>query len=182
MTRVNLFCVHFQIHSFEREEEGMAAGPVLGTKVFTHLQERQGKRGWGGGGGSDTNAPYEKNRLDQQLVGGEAKANLFTRSLKYKLQEARTFWWTSNSLPSTIIFRSVNSFALRCWFSSFNISVEQEKETDNATFGFRISSLTHEQQQHDNKEQNKMLKSTDSRTQYCQPVLRNSFLYMAEKK
>lgn len=74
---------------------------------------------------------------------GEAKANLFTRSLKYKLQEARTFWWTSNSLPSTIIFRSVNSFALRCWFSSFNISVEQEKETDNATFGFRISSFTH---------------------------------------
>lgn len=131
--------VHFQIHSFEREEEGMAAGPVLGTKVFTHLQEREGK----GGKKSDTNAPYEKNRLDQQLVGGEAKANLFTRSLKYKLQEARTFWWTSNSLPSTIIFRSVNSFALRCWFSSFNISVEQEKETDNATFGFRISSLTH---------------------------------------
>lgn len=124
----------------------MAAGPVLGTKVFTHLQEREGK-------GrkkkkSDTNAPYEKNRLDQQLVGGEAKANLFTRSLKYKLQEARTFWWTSNSLPSTIIFRSVNSFALRCWFSSFNISVEQEKETDNATFGFRIFSLPyiHEQQ------------------------------------
>lgn len=60
-------------------------------------------------------------------VEGE-KANLFTRSLKYKLQEARTFWWTSNSLPSTIIFRSVNSFALRCWFNSFNISVEQEKK------------------------------------------------------
>lgn len=122
----------------------MAAGPVLGTKVFTHLQEREGK----GKKKSDTNAPYEKNRLDQQLVGGEAKANLFTRSLKYKLQEARTFWWTSNSLPSTIIFRSVNSFALRCWFNSFNISVEQEKETDNATFGFRISSLPyiHEQQ------------------------------------
>lgn len=116
----------------------MAAGPVLGTKVFTHLQEREGK---GKKKKSDTNAPYEKNRLDQQLVGGEAKANLFTRSLKYKLQEARTFWWTSNSLPSTIIFRSVNSFALRCWFNSFNISVEQEKETDNATFVFRILSL-----------------------------------------
>ncbi len=55
------------------------------------------------------------------------KANLFTRSLKYKLQEARTFWWTSNSLPSTIIFRSVNSFSLRCWFNSFNISVEQRR-------------------------------------------------------
>lgn len=68
--------------------------------------------------------------------GVGAKANLFTRSLKYKLQEARTFWWTSNSLPSTIIFRSVNSFALRCWLSSFNISVEQEKETDSATRGF----------------------------------------------
>lgn len=145
----------------------MAAGPVVGTKVFTSLQERRG------GNGekkerrrrSDTNAPYKKNRLDQQLVGeglgrkgrwlvgrfwcggGKAevggryrvgvgvgaKANLFTRSLKYKLQEARTFWWTSNSLPSTIIFRSVNSFALRCWLSSFNISVEQEKETDSNT-------------------------------------------------
>lgn len=55
------------------------------------------------------------------------KANLFTRSLKYKLQEDRTFWWTSNSLPSTIIFRSVNSFSLRCWFNSFNISVEQRR-------------------------------------------------------
>lgn len=95
----------------------------------------------GEGKKSDTNAPYEKNRLDQQLVEEEGregwreggKANLFTRSLKYKLQEARTFWWTSNSLPSTIIFRSVNSFSLRCWFNSFNISVEQEKKTDNAT-------------------------------------------------
>lgn len=44
MTRVDLFFfLHFQIHSFEREEEGVAAGPVLGTKVFTHLQEREGK-------------------------------------------------------------------------------------------------------------------------------------------
>lgn len=43
MTRVDLFSLQFQIHSFEREEEGMAAGPVLGTKVFTHLQEREGK-------------------------------------------------------------------------------------------------------------------------------------------
>jgi hypothetical protein len=76
-------------------------------------------------------------------VSGEAKANLFTRSLKYKLQEARTFWWTSNSLPSTIIFRSVNSFVLRCWFNSFNISVEQEKETDNARRHFRILSLSY---------------------------------------
>lgn len=38
-----VFSLHFQIHSFEWEEEGMAAGPVLGTKVFTHLQEREGK-------------------------------------------------------------------------------------------------------------------------------------------
>lgn len=37
------FFLQFQIHSFEWEEEGMAAGPVLGTKVFTHLQEREGK-------------------------------------------------------------------------------------------------------------------------------------------
>lgn len=62
---VDLF-LQFQIHSFEWEEEGMAAGPVLGTKVFTHLQEREGK----GKKKGDTNAPYEKNRLDQQLVGG----------------------------------------------------------------------------------------------------------------
>lgn len=43
MTRVDLFPLQFPIHSFERGEEGMAAGPVLGTKVFTHLQEREGK-------------------------------------------------------------------------------------------------------------------------------------------
>ena len=30
------------IHLSEKRE-GMAAGPVLGTKVFTHLQEREGK-------------------------------------------------------------------------------------------------------------------------------------------
>lgn len=74
---------------------------------------------------SDTNAPYK--RTDQITAG--RKANLLIRSLKYKLQEARTFWWTSNSLPSTIIFRSVNSFALRCWFNSFNISAEQRRQT-----------------------------------------------------
>lgn len=72
--------------------------------------------------------------LRKEQIGSTAgerggKANLFTRSLKYKLQEARTFWWTSNSLPSTIIFRSVNSFSLRCWFNSFNISVEQKRNT-----------------------------------------------------
>lgn len=108
----------------------MAAGPVLGTKVFTHLQEREGK------GKKATQMRPMKEQIGSTAGGGEregGKANLFTRSLKYKLQEARTFWWTSNSLPSTIIFRSVNSFALRCWFNSFNISVEQEKETDNAT-------------------------------------------------
>ena len=139
------FRLRFQIHSFEREEEGMAAGPVLGTKVFTHLQEREGK------GKKKRKKERKKEKKATQMRPtkrtdwinswweGEAKANLFTRSLKYKLQEARTFWWTSNSLPSTIIFRSVNSFALRCWFSSFNISVEEEKETDNATFGFSIA-------------------------------------------
>lgn len=141
MTRVDLFPLQFQIHSFEREEEGMAAGPVLGTKVFTHLQEREGK------GKKKKKAtqmrPMKRTDWINSWWEGKAKANLFTRSLKYKLQEARTFWWTSNSLPSTIIFRSVNSFALRCWFNSFNISVEQEKETDNATFGFSTSSLPH---------------------------------------
>ena len=83
------FRLRFQIHSFEREEEGMAAGPVLGTKVFTHLQEREGK-------GkkkrkkerkkerkkSDTNAPYEKNRLDQQLVGGGSEGKPFHQVLE----------------------------------------------------------------------------------------------------
>lgn len=63
----------------EREEKE-AAGPVIGTKVFTHLQERKGGEGRKK---SHTNAPYEKNRLDQKQVReGEGKANLFTRSLK----------------------------------------------------------------------------------------------------
>ena len=154
----------------------MAAGPVLGTKVFTHLQEREGE-----GKRSDTNAPYEKNRLDQQLVEGGAKANLFTRSLKYKLQEARTFWWTSNSLPSTIIFRSVNSFALRCWFSSFNISVEQEKETDSATFGFRIFPYIHTYIQTCESTTWQESKSADCRAQFG-PVLGNDVHRMIEKK
>lgn len=135
MTNVDLF-LRFGIHSFEWVEEGMAAGPVLGTKVFTHLQEREGKgkkatqmrpmkrTGW-------IKSWWESGRGGKG-GGRGAKANLFTRSLKYKLQEARTFWWTSNSLPSTIIFRSVNSFVLRCWFNSFNISVEEEKETNSA--------------------------------------------------
>lgn len=175
---LHLFFCCFFLHSFERDEEGMAAGPAVGTKVFTHLQERRGETGkkrkkkkkekrhkcalqkeqigstagggkeggrevrigrkgrwwgggfWCGGGEAEVDGRYGVG------VGVGAKANLFTRSLKYKLQEARTFWWTSNSLPSTIIFRSVNSFALRCWLSSFNISVEQEKETDSATQGF----------------------------------------------
>lgn len=105
----------------------MATGPVIGTEVFTPAREWEGK-------GSHTNVPYKKNRVDQQQ---EREANLLTMSLKYKLQEARTFWWTSNSLPSTTIFRSVNSFSLRCWFSSFNISVEQRKKTDNAKYCFR---------------------------------------------
>lgn len=133
------FKKNFQIHSFE--EEGMAAGPVLGTKVFTHLQEREGE----GKKKKERHkcALWKETDWINSWCKGEAKANLFTRSLKYKLQEARTFWWTSNSLPSTIIFRSVNSFALRCWFSSFNISVEQEKETDSATCGFRNSFSTH---------------------------------------
>lgn len=118
----------------------MAAGPVLGTKVFTHLQERQGK-GKNIKNKKEATQMRPMKRTDWINSWWErgTKANLFTRSLKYKLQEARTFWWTSNSLPSTIIFRSVNSFALRCWFNSFNISVEQEKETDNARLGFRIS-------------------------------------------
>lgn len=124
MTSVDL-CLQFQIHSFEWEGRRNGCWPCARNQsLHTPARERgEGKK-------SDRNVPYEKNRLDQQLSGGEAKANLFTRSLKYKLQEARTFWWTSNSLPSTIIFRSVNSFALRCWFNSFNISVEQEKETE----------------------------------------------------
>lgn len=76
------------------------------------------------------------------------KANLLTRSLKYKLQEARTFWWTSNSLPSTIIFRSVNSFSLRCWFNSFNISVEQRRNRQcqtrvkNSEFSFMAQQIS----------------------------------------
>jgi len=138
--------LHFEIHSFEREEEGMAAGPVVGTKIFTHLQEREGE-----GKESDTNAPYEKNRSDQQLEGVERKANLFTRSLKYKLQEARTFWWTSNSLPSTIIFRSVNSFALRCWFNSFNISVEQKKKHTTPCSALEISLSYRDNRKHSNQ-------------------------------
>lgn len=88
------------------------------SQIFINLKERGGKK-------SDTNASYK--RTDQITAG--RKANLLIRSLKYKLQEARTFWWTSNSLPSTIIFRSVNSFALRCWFNSFNISAEQRRQT-----------------------------------------------------
>lgn len=46
MTRVDLFffCLSsFKYIHLSGEEEGMAAGPVLGTKVFTHLQEREGK-------------------------------------------------------------------------------------------------------------------------------------------
>lgn len=96
----------------------MATGSVTGDSIFINLQERGGKK-------SDTNAPYKRT---EQITAGR-KANLLIRSLKYKLQEARTFWWTSNSLPSTIIFRSVNSFALRCWFNSFNISAEQRRQT-----------------------------------------------------
>lgn len=38
----------------------MAAGPVLGTKVFTHLQEREGE---GKKKKNDTNAPYEKRQI-----------------------------------------------------------------------------------------------------------------------
>lgn len=105
-----------EIHS--EEVERMATGSVTGDSIFINLQERGGKK-------SDTNAPYKRT---EQITAGR-KANLLIRSLKYKLQEARTFWWTSNSLPSTIIFRSVNSFALRCWFNSFNISAEQRRQT-----------------------------------------------------
>lgn len=38
----------------------MAAGPVLGTKVFTHLQEREGRERKKK---NDTNAPYEKRQI-----------------------------------------------------------------------------------------------------------------------
>lgn len=41
MTFWVFFVFFLKIHSFGRE--GMAAGPVLGTKVFTHLQEREGE-------------------------------------------------------------------------------------------------------------------------------------------
>lgn len=64
-----VFSLHFYIHSFEWEEEGMAAGPVLGTKVFTHLQEREGK----GKKATQMRPMKKKNRLDQQLVGKGGK-------------------------------------------------------------------------------------------------------------
>lgn len=85
--------------------------------------------------------PAQSSHL-QEKKDGEAyekswRSNLFTTSLKYKLQEARTFWWTSNSFPSTIIFRSVNSLSRRCWFSSFNISVGQEKENKQSLWVFK---------------------------------------------
>jgi len=100
----------------------MAAGPVIETKVFLQTckrEKREGKK-------MTQMRPMKRTDWINGWWEGR-KANLFTRSLKYKLQEARTFWWTSNSLPSTIIFRSVNSFSLRCWFNSFNISVEQRR-------------------------------------------------------
>lgn len=45
----------------------MAAGPVIETKVFLQTCKREKE----GGKKNDTNAPYEKNRLDQRLVGRE---------------------------------------------------------------------------------------------------------------
>lgn len=142
MTRVDLFFFFlfiFQIHSFGRGRNGCWPC-VRNQSLHTPARER--------GGGKEKKerhkcALWKETDWINSWCKGEAKANLFTRSLKYKLQEARTFWWTSNSLPSTIIFRSVNSFALRCWFSSFNISVEEEKETDSATCGVRNSFFTH---------------------------------------
>lgn len=58
----------------------MAAGPVLGTKVFTHLQEREGegkkkKR-------TTQMRPMKRDRLDQQLVQGGSEGKPFHQVLE----------------------------------------------------------------------------------------------------
>lgn len=69
---VRCFCFFLQIHSFEQGRGRNGCWPcVRNQSLHTPARERRG-----GKGGkkrkkerSDTNAPYEKNRLDQQLVG-----------------------------------------------------------------------------------------------------------------
>lgn len=106
-----------QLYTFIYLTGGMATGPVIEPKS-SHLQEN----------GRVKEATQMCPIKRTEWINNRREANLLTMSLKYKLQEARTFWWTSNSLPWTIIFRSVNSFTRRCWFNSFNISVEQKKK------------------------------------------------------
>lgn len=75
-TQVTFSVPWFQRYIHLEREEKEAAGPVIGTKVFTHLQQRNG-----GGGKKQHKCALQKEQ-NGSTAGGEGKANLFTRSLK----------------------------------------------------------------------------------------------------
>ncbi len=106
-----------QWNTFVGGTDRMATGPVTGTDVFRPARDGREKEA------TQMHPTKEQNR---SRMGG--KQTFSPCPWNTSCRKLETFWWTSNSLPSTIIFRSVNSFSCRCWFNSFNISVEQEKE------------------------------------------------------